>query len=27
VRFATVNCFCKEMGVFGQAGGESGVCK
>lgn len=27
VRFATVNCFCKEMGVFGQVGGEPGVCK
>jgi len=27
VWFATVNCFCKEMGVFGQVGGESGVCK
>lgn len=27
VRFTTVNCFCKEMGVFGQVGGETGVCK
>jgi len=27
VRFATVNCFCKEMDVFGQVGGELGVCK
>ena len=27
VWFATVKCFCKEMAVLGQVGGEPGVCK
>jgi len=27
VRFLTVNCFCKEMGVFGRAEGERRVYK
>jgi hypothetical protein len=27
VLFATLNCFCKEMGVFGQVGGEAAVYK